>query len=305
MGEYRGRAKKGMALDLTGGSFLLILTITLLAVKPKNEIIYFISIVFSASLSTFLFVHLYSAIREKRLVVNDIGIFLYVGKRVTKKEYWNDIKQISSSSFPGKYPRIGFMIFGKKKMDINDRDVMGPASMLREAFIEIAKMAAEREIDIDDPLGWATGIGNIHAVNPENYEGIWYKNNLNNYREGMYLILVFLFAGIGSIIAGIYMKNEILIISGATIAFITSLFLVLLLFLYLKAPRALYMEDEGIKIKFVKEEKGYTWFDFKGVECLGNMGGVRLTTKQGKYYVLYLKRGVCDAIKRKWWNRWY
>ena len=61
-------------------------------------------------------------------------------------------------------------------MSINDRDVLGPVEVLKKAFKEVAMIASQKEIPIDDFLGWAPGIvGGLEEVNPDKLKGMWYK----------------------------------------------------------------------------------------------------------------------------------
>ncbi len=304
MGEYRGRAKKGMFLDILWLSVLLPILFLLLFLPHGSGVIYYISLGFFGFFPIFLFIHLYGAIREKRLVVNDAGVFLYVGKKLRKKEYWNDIKMVASSYFPGKYPRTGFFVIGNKKLDINDRDVFGPVDILKEAFIEIASMAAERGIDVDDPLGWAPGIGNIKKIEPEDYQGKWHRVNLKNYLSGIYLMVVLTLIGAIIIMIGIFLHSDFLLTSGVTIFIISLIFLAIVLVLYFISPTEIYFDKNGLRMRFRKKEKKFQWFELSGVQCLGNMGTTLLMLKSGKSYRVTLEKNTCQALKRIWWNRW-
>lgn len=304
MGEYRGRAKKGMFLDILWLSILLSIFILLLFLPHRSGAIYYISLGFFGLFTIFLFIHLCGATREKRLVVNDAGVFLYIGKKLRKKEYWNDIRMVASSYFPGKYPRTGFFVIGNKKLDVNDRDVLGPVDTLKEAFIEIARMAAERGIDVDDPMGWAPGIGNIKKIVPEDYQGKWYKVNLKNYLSGIYLMVILTLIGAIIITIGIFLHSDFLLISGVTAFVIFLIFLAIVLALYFTSPQEIYFDKKGLRVRLRKKEKKFQWFEFSGVQCLGNMGTTLLTLKSGKSYRITLEKNTCQAIKRTWWNRW-
>ena len=117
MGEYTGKATRGIIINLVWGITFLALAIlftilTIFYTEKPNALRVSLTII-PWLLSSMIFVFLHSAITPKKLVINNIGIFLYSRNRLIKKMYWDDVKAIASTSLSGKYPRTGFVIRGE------------------------------------------------------------------------------------------------------------------------------------------------------------------------------------------------
>ncbi len=111
MGVYSGKATRGVMLDLIWGTVILMISILLTFLLCDNlNLLNILFLTYFWGLTIALFYHLHLAITEKRLEINEMGVFLYSKNRLIKKMYWNDVASVGTSFLGGKYPRIGFSL---------------------------------------------------------------------------------------------------------------------------------------------------------------------------------------------------
>ena len=307
MGEYTGRATRGIALDLTWGTLFLVITIIFLILGYYSggyDPAILILIIFMGSLVVWLFYHLYFAIAPKKLVVNDIGIFLYSQNRLVKKIYWNEVRRVVSSSLSGKYPRVGFSVVGegKRVININDRDVLGPEKTLRKAFLEITKIAAEKGIIIDDFLGWAPGmIGGVEEINLEELKGKWYK--VDHITAKTWLEMSMGIVMVGGIIIALdsllsFGYGDKILFIGITILSMGVLILVSGIYAAMYFPDEVYFDEYEIKMRSsIGKGTKVPWYKVKKVSCVEETGLTTICDIWNNCYSAKLDEKICKALK--------
>ena len=300
MGEYESRATCGMFVDALWGSAFLFATIIFLFVVRKFEGLALIGLLFSASITIALFSHFIIASIPKRVVINDVGIFIYRKDKLLKKIYWNDVNKIVSSGIGGRYPRAGITIYGKEMVNINDRSVIGPRKILKEMFREMASIAFKMGIKVEDYWGWASDIiKEEEIINPENFMGRWYYSKSS---DKDWLITTGIVASLGILVAYLWTYilpyNYILVLGGAITA-ATSLFLFLLgIYGSLFTPTMIYFDKNSVKMRFLigKEMRIPLW-QIKDVRCFEGTGIISVCLHGNKCYSAKLSDNFCKALK--------
>ena len=301
MGEYTGRATFGILLDATWGGLFLSLTILLLLSVHEWSIGTYAFITFTGTFTAVLFVHLYFAVLPKKLVINEMGVFLYRGKRLWKKEYWSDIKRIVSSAFPGKYPRVGFAIYGNGVLEVNNRDVLGPKEVLKKAFREIAEIASDKNIVIDDGLGWAPGIvGGLEEVDVQDYAQRWYKTKKINTKIWVYLSIFLFIGGLLAVSLALILPElaGTSLILGVLFILFGILIAVSAVYEIMYYPDEIYFDDAGIKTKSPSGKvREIPWYIVRNVACVERTGLVTICDILRNCITAKVDPKVCKALK--------
>ena len=306
MSEYTGRATRGITVNLVWGvTFLaiaILFTILMIFYTEKPNVFQVFLTIFLWFFSALMFIFLHSAMTTKKLVVNDIGIFLYSGNRLMKKIYWNEVKAIASTSLPGKYPRTGFVIIGNKSLNINDRDVLGPVDTLKKAFREIAEIAAKKGIPIDDFLGWAPSIvGGLEEVNPDDLKGRWHKVHHANYRKMIGSIAGIIITGILITSSGYFISTEyrsVILLVGGIILISGILLFIGMIYATMYFPDEIYFDDSGIKTKSLRGKiREIPWYRIRNVACVEETGVATICDISLNCIIARVDSKVCKALK--------
>ena len=302
MGEYTGRATGGIYKDIMWGVMAFIgAFITFLAIN-KSDLLQVLFFLFFCFVFAALMVHLFFfALVQKKLVVNDDGIFLYHGKKIAKKEYWKDIKKITSMSFGiPQYSGIGFIVHGKREIVVNDQDTIGHLEILKTAFKEIAVYAIEKGIKVEDCLRWARDIIKWNEK-PEEYMGKWHRVK-GRYKKWVYPTGIFTIIGITLSVIGSGASQtsygNLLLYAGVIIGIFSFVMFLMAIYAIQLVPIAIYFDNHGIKIRFAGgEESNIPLSQVQDVRCFGCTGYVIICTNKQKCYSGNVDKGLCRAME--------
>ncbi len=187
-------------------------------------------------------------------------------------------------------------------MNINDRDVIGPESILKEAFKEVASIAAKKGIEIDDPLGWTPPgvVGGLEIVDPSRYKGKIHRSKSKRKNTFLTLSFIILFFVVG--VSMYFMSlEENFRVAGIIISLISLLFLIIEISYYFSMPDALYFDDEKIVIFYPFGKKEVVWWrEVANISCVERTGRTTIVRKMmffSKSYVLDLTPDLCKSLK--------
>ncbi len=302
MGEYTGRAKYGVVLDLAWGGTFLFTTLIFVFVVGKFEGLLLVGTLVSVGITIALFSHLIFSLIPKKLVINDVGIFLYEGRRLIKKEYWNDVKKVVSYGTGGRYPRSGFIIYGRKKMDINANSTLGPEGTLKNAFREIVQIAKNMGISIEDHWGWASDIANKEEnIVPEEYMGQWHRVKRD---DKSWLLGTGVLAMVSILIMYLWVNilhlpySYSVTLGGWTMAAVFIFLFLLGLYMSKFTPTMLYFDENSVRLRFlIGKEKEILWRQIKEVRCFEGTGIVTICLYGSTCYSGVFGDEICRAIK--------
>ncbi len=302
MGEYTGRATGGIGMDIIWGVIAFIGTfVTFLAIN-KSDLLQLLFLLFFCFVSGILIIHLFFfALVRKKLVVNDKGVFLYRGKKIAKKEYWKDIKRIASMSFGiPQYSGNGFIIQGKRKIVVNDRDTIDPMEILQTAFKEIAVYAIGKGIKVEDCLGWARDIAKWNEK-PEEYMGKWYRVKGRN-KKWVYTMGIFTVIGISLSFLGFGVfqipYGNLILYAGIIIGIFSLIMFLIAIYAIQVVPIAIYFDDNGIKMRFISEEESRIPIShIRNVRCFECSGYITICTNKQKCYSGNVDKDLCKALE--------
>ena len=303
MGEYTGRATCGIFVDSVWSAFFLFILLIFVFVVGLSNILSLISVLVSSAVLTYLLTHLFYAAIPKKIVINDVGIFLYRGKKLIKKEYWKDIKNVISGGVGGWYPSSGFVIVGKEKININDGDFLGPKDVLKKAFIEVAEIASKMGIEVMDYWGWATNLfEREEEITSEKYIGKWHKAKGNDKSMILNAIILALI-GVALSYIGITAPHipcrDIITYSGEimTVVFFTIFFLTIYSSKF--TPIAIYFDNNEIRLKFlITKEKRIPIDKVREIRCFEGTGLTTICVYFNSCYSAnFNDKKICKALK--------
>lgn len=243
----------------------------------------------------------------RMLELDSIGMRLYRKKWKEFNVKWTDIRELGTKKplKGNKEPGEFYFCTDDEQHIVNAYSMMGPVSILRKAFHEIAIRAANPSKYLVDELGWAKGLENKYGIPRKNklvydFENKWHFDiEPKAWLNLVWFVVEFavLFTILLAVVIFVFGEAEFWISMLVIIWLLVALLVIVCYIEKRMSPSAIRFNTIGIDFRFPSGiEKNTVWSEVRNLVALPNAKNLRISV-MNRFYNLSYPLEVCEAVR--------